>query len=423
MQSTRRVMSLAHQARVVVLDYAALSDPKSDLSSELRTAFGPSGLGVCLVKNVPGYSALRTDLLTRASALSQLPKDTLEAVSSPQSTYNFGWSHGREVMNGRPDLSKGSFYNNPIYNAANEDPEYQKRYPHYGFPNVYPPEDDVPGLQRSFESLGSLIYNTSKLLAAKCDIYLSSQFPELKSKSLLSDCISGSKTTKARLLHYFPAEPVAKDDIDSWCGRHVDHSILTGLTAAMYIDDAVQDKVLSKSGKTATPAQKLAAIRAAAIPQDLVAPGSAASGPESESVSSELSAAIPKDAEKYYREALRESGLYICPRENLSAGSDAAQVNKDASENISGTRFVKIDIPEDMLAFQVGEAAQLASRGLFVATPHLVRGASAVESTSSAKNRISRNTFACFIQPNVDRELKPGYTFHDFTVDVMNRHY
>ena len=54
-----------------------------------------------------------------------------------------------------------------------------------------------------------------------------------------------STTTKARLLHYFPASPVTAktdqgamdDEDDDWCATHVDHGCLTGLTSAMYLDD------------------------------------------------------------------------------------------------------------------------------------------------------------------------------------------
>lgn len=50
----------------------------------------------------------------------------------------------------------------------------------------------------------------------------------------LPDLISTSQTTKARLLHYFPptpgtAIPAEDEPVDSWCGFHLDHSLLTGL--------------------------------------------------------------------------------------------------------------------------------------------------------------------------------------------------
>lgn len=36
---------------------------------------------------------------------------------------------------------------------------------------------------------------------------------------------------------------------------------------------------------------------------------------------------------------------------------------------------------------------------------------------------ISRNTFAVFLQPNVDHHLTNDMTFDDFTKEVMERHY
>lgn len=52
----------------------------------------------------------------------------------------------------------------------------------------------------------------------------------------LPDLIRTSQTTKARLLHYFPMSeedaamaPKEDDPVDSWCGFHLDHSLLTGL--------------------------------------------------------------------------------------------------------------------------------------------------------------------------------------------------
>ena len=49
----------------------------------------------------------------------------------------------------------------------------------------------------------------------------------------LQNLIRTSQTTKARMLHYFPPAPgipSEKDEpVDSWCGFHLDHSLLTGL--------------------------------------------------------------------------------------------------------------------------------------------------------------------------------------------------
>ncbi|KAJ1531124.1 hypothetical protein HK405_001719, partial [Cladochytrium tenue] len=74
-------------------------------------------------------------------------------------------------------------------------------------------------------------------------------------------------------------------------------------------------------------------------------------------------------------------------------------------------------IPREALAFQLGEAAQVASGGLLEATPHLVRAASSAAS-------VARNTFAVFLQPDVDCVVgDAGVTFGEFTAEVLKRHY
>jgi isopenicillin N synthase-like dioxygenase len=68
----------------------------------------------------------------------------------------------------------------------------------------------------------------------------------LKDKSLsLPDLITTSQTIKARLLHYFPPAPDApaldeNEPVDSWCGFHKDHSLITGLCSALYLRDGTE---------------------------------------------------------------------------------------------------------------------------------------------------------------------------------------
>jgi isopenicillin N synthase-like dioxygenase len=135
----------------------------------------------------------------------------------------------------------------------------------------------------------------------------------------LPSLISTSQTTKARLLHYFPPSPenpLPADDepIDSWCGFHKDHGLLTGLCSAVFLDS---------SGNAAEP----------------------------RIVSS------PSPA----------SGLYIRTR-----GGELAQVK----------------IPADCLAFQTGEALEVATGGKLRATPHAVRVGAA-----PGMETVSRETF------------------------------
>jgi hypothetical protein len=106
---------MAERDQPVTLDYAQLLDPAAELGAAVEAAYGPDGLGLLLVNGVPGYAEARGRLLPLASRLASLPAAALEALEDPASTFNFGWSHGKETMNGgQPDTAKGSFYANPL---------------------------------------------------------------------------------------------------------------------------------------------------------------------------------------------------------------------------------------------------------------------------------------------------------------------
>ncbi|KAJ1334376.1 hypothetical protein BSLG_007531 [Batrachochytrium salamandrivorans] len=305
---------------VTMLDYNDLINPEVNLSAAVAEAFGsrPECFGALFVKNVPR-------LLRLSSEFAALPTEAKDKVIHEKTSYLFGWSHGKEIMNGKPDFSKGSYYNNPTRDVPPKagDSDYLAKFPHYGYPNLWP--EELPELREAFMELGQLIVEVA---------------------------ISESDTIKARLLHYFPiseadAAPTPEgDNLDSWCGLHIDHSMITGLTSAMYFD-------------------------------------------ESNGEIKEADTTNPKISE-----ALATAGLYIQSR---------------------GGEFVQVKIPFDCLAFQIGEAAQIGSHGLLRATPHLVRGA--------AYPHLARNTFAVFMQPNVDYQLTPEKTFDDYTKEVMLRHY
>lgn len=90
-------------------------------------------------------------------------------------------------------------------------------------------------LRRPFHSL---VLDVGVKLAAACQQFAS---PYLTDSSLsLAKLINSSQTTKARLLHYFPPSPgrllpTENEPIDSWCGFHVDHSLLTGLCSVCLV--------------------------------------------------------------------------------------------------------------------------------------------------------------------------------------------
>lgn len=83
-----------------------------------------------------------------------------------------------------------------------------------------------------------------------------------------------------------------------------------------------------------------------------------------------------------------------------------------------GGDLTKVSIPQDCLAFQTGEALEVATGGKLRATPHCVR----VGSNADAAN-ISRETFALFMQPNTDQHLSPSCDFGQFSKRVFEEHY
>jgi len=90
-----------------------------------------------------------------------------------------------------------------------------------------------------------LIIDTAALVARACDRYALAEI-EGYQEGYLERVVRTSLTTKARLLHYYPSntnsgdetEDSAADD-DDWCATHLDHGCLTGLTSAMFLDEAL----------------------------------------------------------------------------------------------------------------------------------------------------------------------------------------
>jgi isopenicillin N synthase-like dioxygenase len=194
----------------------------------------------------------------------------------------------------------------------------------------------LPEFRGSIESLCSLIIDTAALVANACDRYAEANIEGYK-PGYLHHVVTTSLTTKARLLHYFPgndntdntadtdakAETAADDD--DWCATHLDHGCLTGLTSAMFLDEAASPPTLdSASTKSILP---------------------------------ELSQSPDPSA-----------GLYIRSRTD---------------------EIVKVNIPKDCLAFQTGEALQLITQGKFMAVPHFVKGAKASPGQKIARNTLA----------------------------------
>ena len=85
-----------------------------------------------------------------------------------------------------------------------------------------------------------------------------------------------------------------------------------------------------------------------------------------------------------------------------------------------GGTLTKVSIPANCLAFQTGEALQVATEGRLRATPHCVR---AGITGSAGTDRISRETFALFMGPNADLQLSPSENFGQFSKRIFAEHY
>ena len=83
-----------------------------------------------------------------------------------------------------------------------------------------------------------------------------------------------------------------------------------------------------------------------------------------------------------------------------------------------GGALTKVSIPEDCLAFQTGEALELGTAGKLRATPHCVRVGAAKDA-----HKVSRETFALFMQPNTEQQLSESENFGQFSKRIFKEHY
>ncbi|KAL9184326.1 hypothetical protein ACHAXT_002412 [Thalassiosira profunda] len=358
-------------ADVVCIPYGDLvsaSPNDSKIGGLIERAFGsgPSSLGIVAITDVPELPSLRRRLLPMAQKLATLSEDELKEVTVPEAGYQVGWSHGREKLEGdQPDLSKGSFYANPLTEDLLECMLERRRgkaagqklddsmdellkwdesldsiadddlravaqsNPAFFAPNVWP-SNNLPDLEAAFTETGRLMHDVGTLVAQRCDAYVSVNCPGYEPK--LEKTLRHSKCCKARLLHYFATDGDAYDkgseSFSSWCGWHNDHGSITGLLPAMYIDGG--GNVVECPDPTA--------------------------------------------------------GLYIKSRTGA---------------------LVHAKIPNNAVAFQVGETAQIHTGGLLQATPHAVRGCKG--------GGVSRETFAVFMEPEYhsSMNLPKGRTLED----------
>lgn len=209
----------------------------------LSQALGTDGLGIVAVTDIPGFPEMRRRLLPIAKRLVAQPREVLAGLEDEASQWNVGWSFGRELLNGKVDTRKGSFYANPNMDVPTEDEDLIERFPCYCRPNIWPAREaegcpeGLRELEAAFKELGQLMYRVGMELLDACLTREGVAFDREK--------VSDPTCSRGRLLCYLP-ESASRDasmpmststSTKMWCGWHKDHGALTALCPAMYLDD------------------------------------------------------------------------------------------------------------------------------------------------------------------------------------------
>lgn len=210
----------------------AYSDVQSgmDMRRQILSASGPGGVGIILQCGIPGMPKASADLLPLARRLAVLPPETLAHYERKETSYCFGWSRGRESFKGKPDVAKGSFYNNPLFDdPADGNESVRAQFPYAASRNEWP-SAELPELEPTFKRMGRIAYEAAKPLVRHLDAFVASRVTNY-SDALYKSIFTESRLTLGRLLHYYAGKE------DSWCGWHNDNSAVTVLTPEMWMDE------------------------------------------------------------------------------------------------------------------------------------------------------------------------------------------
>ncbi len=338
---------MEEEEALVIIDYKDLmTDPintTTELSSLLSQAFGSNtnSLGVIAVRNIPFFVETKQAFLPVAHKLAHLPLAYLEKhLTDEASMYNSGWSHGKEKLGDVPDFHKASFYFNPITDTPGT-AEDRKLYP-VSYPlNKWPDRDVLPELEDLGKKLGTLMRDTVALLAKHVDQYVKLNCTEYDS-SMGNEMMSTEKV-KGRLLYYYPL------DLDN-------------------NDDKQDDFKATRK--------------------------------EDEEKGESDDSWIGWHADSGFFTALagdlfinHETGEPI-PRKDVDPNAGLMVMNRTG-------KTIKVDIPEDCMAVQIGECLQIITGGAVVATPHCVRGVDPKYNTDrlngSSGVKVARISFPCFV--------------------------
>lgn len=369
-----QVVEISYDDLMVESDGSQTTAECSELLEKISQAFGSSDdcLGIVAITNVPQYATLRSNLLPMAHKLAcTLPKSEMDEITVESACYSVGWSHGKEKLEGdKYDTSKGSFYANPIAENLLESIVERKK----GIlQNGNNPFLHIPC---SKEELTVIAKQNPAFFAP--NVWPINSLPELK--------------------------PAFKD-----LGQLIQQ---VGIYVARLCDAYVSTKSSHfKKGKIESVLKHSLCCKGRLLhyfPME----ADPSSGQESRDIfdfsdwcgwhndHGSLTGLVPAmylDCDgKQVESPDPSAGLYIKSR--------------------SG-ELVHVKLPNDAIAFQVGETTQIHTGGILQATPHAVKGCRIQPDPKKMTNKsiISRESFAVFMEPEYhgDMDIPKGRTLED----------
>lgn len=151
-------------------------DACTEISNAISAAFGPEGPGILTVRDLePWYAESRARLLSCGRAFAQLPTHVQAQYECAESDYGVGWSRGREQFRGRVDTSKGSYYANPVIDNPSDGNEALKRaHPFLMTSNIWPTAESSVGanMEIPFKRIGQYMLRLAMDIAWHCDRFV-----------------------------------------------------------------------------------------------------------------------------------------------------------------------------------------------------------------------------------------------------------
>ena len=367
---------------IVCIDYDDLVSACNDddasssggVAESISKAFGSAdsaSLGIVAITNVPGLDEARLRLLPLGHRLASLDREALQEITVPESQYQCGWSHGREKLVGdRPDLGKGSFYANPLCEDLLEEMMERRRYI-FDSSVEKAPNSSVDSALKWDECPYSELQDEDLIALAKsCPGFF---FPNVWPKDGLPELETAFKDC-GKLIHKVGVM------VGKCCDRYV-ASLCPGykpqLERTLRHSKCCKGRLLHYF------------------------PAAETSEPE-EAFDSWCG---------WHNDHGSLTGLLPCVYVDNATGEIVESPDPVAGLYIKSRNgdLVKATLPDGAIGFQIGETAQVQSGGILQATPHAVRG------LASKASRISRETFAVFMEPEYHSSmaLPAGRTLED----------